>query len=572
MSRNEIMEYIKSINISAESTLPEVIKEKAERVPEKVYLTYIRDFDKGIDEKYTYKDMHLKSNQLGNGFMQKLGMKKGDGIALIQINSPEFLFTLFATYKLGGYVVLINTGLRGDGLQYIIDHSDSKFLVIHWSLVDRYVALKDQLPKLKHVVVDINEAPEDFKLPDGAVSFQSVMDAPDDDIITDPRPKPDDIGAMIYTSGTTGLPKGTVFKYKNDQTPGVPLIWSAMAYAGFAKTGGKVFTCLPLFHGNALQLASMPTFLGEIPFILSKRFSASRHWAICAKYGATTFNLLGSMGSYLLKQPVRQSEKEHQVLYVGSAATPGEIVKEFEERFNVKLIEGYGAVDGGGFSLGAQGLPAPTGSMGRAGAGVRAEVMGGDGEVITTPNTPGELVFLVKEEEKQQHQVTYYKNSKASKNRIQKGKDGNLWFHTGDVAKKDKDGWFYFVDRKKNSIRRKGENIAAYSVERVIDKHEKVLESAAYGIKSHQVEGEDYAEDELMVAVVLKPGEVLTPVELLDFIQDKLADFQIPRFIDIIEELPKSKVHRIMRRYLKDKGLTPTTYDREKEGYKIKKQ
>ena len=144
MSRNEIMDYLKSINISAESTLPEVIKEKAERVPEKVYLTYIRDFDKGIDEKYTYKDMHLKSNQLGNGFMQKLGMKKGDGIALIQINSPEFLFTLFATYKIGGYVVFINTGLKGDGLQYIIDHSDSKILVIHWSLFDRYVALKDQ--------------------------------------------------------------------------------------------------------------------------------------------------------------------------------------------------------------------------------------------------------------------------------------------------------------------------------------------------------------------------------------------------------------------------------------------
>ena len=100
MSRNEIMDYLKSINISAESTLPEVIKEKAERVPEKVYLTYIRDFDKGIDEKYTYKDMHLKSNQLGNGFMQKLGMKKGDGIALILVNSPEFLFTLLAAYKI----------------------------------------------------------------------------------------------------------------------------------------------------------------------------------------------------------------------------------------------------------------------------------------------------------------------------------------------------------------------------------------------------------------------------------------------------------------------------------------
>jgi len=559
-------DMMKNLGLTPESTIASVIKEKAGRIGDKVFLTYVRDFDKGIDEKYTYRDMHLQSNKLGNAFMQKLGMKKGDGVAVFQINSPEFIFTLFATFKMGGYTVLINTGLKGDGLQYITDHSDCKIMVTHWSLIDRYVAIKDELPKLKHVVVDMNEAPEEFKLPQGLISFQSLMDAPGDNI--EAEISPDDFGIMIYTSGTTGLPKGTVFKYGRSLM-GYSLMYSAGMYAALAGMGGVIFTCLPLFHGNALQLATMPCFLGEVPLVVSKRFSASRHWAICKKYNVTAFNLLGSMGSYLLKQPGRPVDSEHKVQWIGSAATPGEIVKQFEERFKVKIMEGYGAVDGGGFSLGSQGGNPPVGSMGKPPAGVTAGLMD-ENTLIKEPGVPGELVFLVKDGEQDQRKVTYYKNEDASKSRIQKGEDGQLWFHTGDMATM-KDGWFFFVDRKKNSIRRKGENIAAYSVERSINKHEKVLESAAYGIKSHQVEGEDYAEDELMVAVVLQPGQSLTPVELLDFVQDKLADFQIPRFIDIVDELPKSKVHRIMRRFLKDKGLTETTYDRERAGYKMKK-
>ena len=131
------------------------------------------------------------------------------------------------------------------------------------------------------------------------------------------------------------------------------------------------------------------------------------------------------------------------------------------------------------------------------------------------------------------------------------------------MVNRGKDGWFFFVDRKKDSIRRRGENIAAFSVERAVNQHEKILESAAYGIKSSQV-GEDYAEDEIMVAVVMKPGEAISPEELLDFCQDKLASFQIPRFIEFVEKLPKSEVHRIMKRFLKDRGVSENTYDREK--------
>ena len=556
----------KQLDISPTDTFTDIVKKKAERVGDKVYLTYVRDFDKGIDEKYTYRDMHIQSNRLANG-LTKLGLKSGDGISVYQINSPEFLFTLFAAWKMGCYVVLVNTGLRGDGLQYIVDHSDSNTFLTHWSLLDNYLKIKDELPKIKHVLVDMNEAPADFELPEGILSLQSVMEAPDDDVEVDIDPK--NMSVLIYTSGTTGLPKATTFFYGRMLNAG-SLTFSALIAYGLGKAGDVLYTCLPLFHGNALQLCSMPGYMAEFPVIFSKRFSASRFWDIIRKYGITNFNLLGSMPQYLLKQPVRPNDKDNKVWRVNSAACPKELVRDFEERFGLKIFEGYGAVDGGGFSLGTGGAPdAPVGSMGKTSGNVVAEIMDDEGNILE-PEAPGELVFLVRDDEKEARKVSYYKNEEASESRIQKAPDGKLWFHTGDVATKDENGWFFFVDRKKDSIRRRGENIAAWSVERVINRHDKVLESAAYGIKGHQV-GEDYAEDEVMVAVVLKPGETMKPEELLDFIQDKLAHFQVPRFIDFVEGLPKSEVHRIMKRFLKDTGVTDTTYDREKAGYELKK-
>jgi len=540
----------KQLNIDPSDTFSDIVRKKAERIGDKVYLTYIRDFDKGIDEKYTYRDIHILSNRLANGFT-KLGLKSGDGISVYQINSPEFLFTLFAAWKMGCYVVLVNTGLKGDGLQFIVDHSDSNTFLTHWSLLDNYLKIKDELPKIKHVIVDMNEAPFDFRLPEDVLSLQSVMEAPDSDVEVEFNPK--NMAVLIYTSGTTGLPKATTFFYgKMLKAPS--LTFSALIAYGLGKAGDVLFTCLPLFHGNALQLCCMPGYMAEFPVILSKRFSASRFWDIIRKYDVTNFNLLGSMPQYLLKQPIGQNDKDNKVWRVNSAACPKELVRDFEERFGVKIYEGYGAVDGGGFSLGTGGAPdAPVGSMGKPSGNVVAEIMDDDGNILD-PNNPGELVFLVRDEEKEERKVSYYKNKEASESRIQKAPDGRLWFHTGDVATKDENGWFFFVDRKKDSIRRRGENIAAWSVERVINRHDKVLESAAYGIKGHQV-GEDYAEDEVMVAVVLKLGETLKPEELLDFVQDKLAHFQIPRFIDFVEKLPKSEVHRIMKRFLKEKGI-----------------
>ena len=556
------MSTTKKFRISRRTLLRDIIKHKAETVPDKVYMTYIRDFDKGIDEKYTYKDMHLLSNRLGNGLL-KLGLKKGEGVALMEINSLEFLLTVFATFKTGMYSVMVNIALKGDGLQYIIDHSDASAVIVHWSFLDAVLEVKDRLPKVRNIIVDTNEAPDDFKLPEGIESLQEVMRAPDDEIEMEISTK--DMVMLMYTAGTTGLPKAVMF-WQGKLIGGLNIQTLMNLIGMMAGSDDTLFTCLPLFHSNALFLTSLPAFFSERPLILAKRFSASRHWNICRKYGVTTHNALGAMIPILMKQPERSNDTDHSVRQINSAACPKELWVAFQERYGVKLSEGYGATDGGGFMLTTRGEEdVPPGTMGQPLPGMVGEIMDDDGTIYTEPEKVGELVFLVRATEIKQRTVKYYKDEEASKSLILEGKDGQKWFHTGDLATKDKDGWFFFVDRKKESIRRRGENIAPYSIERVINLHDKVLESAAYGVKS------ELGEDEVMVAVVLQPGETMTPEELLDYCQGKMAYFMIPRYVDFVEKLPKSEVHRVMKRFLKERGVSETTYDREKAGYEIKR-
>jgi crotonobetaine/carnitine-CoA ligase len=539
------------------------VKNKAETVGDKVFLTYIRDFDKGLDEKYNYRDIHLYSNRVANG-LSKFGLKAGVGLSLMEINSPEFLFTLFGTWKLGGYAVLINTALKGVTLQYIIDHSDSEILVIHWSMIDAYLDIKKELPKIRQVIVDINESPPAFKLPDGMISLQEVMESPDDDI--EAEIDFEEKSYLMYTSGTTGPPKATTFFYKKTVAGTALQTASGLIRLFLGGEDDVLLTCLPLFHGNALQITTMPGYLTETPVVLSKRFSASRHWDICRKYNVTSFNLLGAMPQFILKQPERPNDAKNKVRLIVSAACPKELVIPFEKRFNVEIKEFYGAVDGGGYLLGPFFQKnVPVGSMGKPLGGTKADIMDDEGNLLE-PNEVGELVFLVNRGEVEMRKVTYYKDATSTKDKIREAKDGNLWLHTGDLATKDADGWFYFVDRKKDSIRRRSENISPWSVERVINQNDKVLESAAYAVQP-----EGIVEDEVMVSVVLKPGQSMTPEELLDYCQGKMAYFMVPRFINFVNELPKSKVHRTLKQILRDKGITETTYDREKAGYEVKK-
>jgi crotonobetaine/carnitine-CoA ligase len=279
---------------------------------------------------------------------------------------------------------------------------------------------------------------------------------------------------------------------------------------------------------------------------LSRRFSASRFWDEIRRTKVTTFNALGAMIPILMKQPERPNDTDNCVRMVFSAACPASVWAAFEKRFGTYIVEGYGAVDGGGFMIMNFGN-APKGSLGKPTSPIR--IVDDDGNEVPV-GQPGELLFEI--DDAKRRRVEYYKNEEASNAKIEGG-----WLRTGDLVYSDEEGNLYFVDRKTDSLRRRGENISSWEVEREIDSHEAVLESAVFGVPS------ELGEHDVMAIVVLKEGQTLTPEQLLTHCEERMAKFMVPRYIEFRDSLPKTGTHRVQKGALKREGVGPNTWDRE---------
>ncbi|HYB90232.1 MAG TPA: AMP-binding protein [Candidatus Binataceae bacterium] len=512
-------------------TPAQILVQRAAATPNRVFIMF-------EDQRVTFGQMNERVNRVANG-LAKLGVKPGDGVAIIMPNRPEWLYSFFAIQKLCCYSVPVNIALKGEGLAYILNHSEAKAVIVASELFDAFAAIRPSLTSLRHVIVDTTEAP-DFAVPPGAVTLAKLAaDAPASEVNAPIDPAA--MACLLYTSGTTGLPKGVVMRYQG---------LGRFGLFGSQYTDNDIlYTCLPLFHANALFLTVVRALAGGLTVGLSRRFSASRFWDEVRRYGATTFNALGAMVPILLKQPPRADDANNPIRMVFSAATPAWAWGEFEKRFNVTIFEGYGAVDGGGFGLSNFGT-APKGSMGKPAPGVEARVVDENGNEVPTGET-GNLVFKV--DDANQRRVEYLKNNEASNAKIRNG-----WFFTGDMAYRDADGNFYFADRKTDSMRRRGENISSYEVEKIVNQHPAVLESGAFGVPS------ELGEDDVMITVVLRPGQSVAPEALVKFCEERMANFMVPRYIDFCGALPKTETHRVQKAVLKKQGVTPTTWDREK--------
>lgn len=514
----------------APTTLAGVLETQAEALGDK---TFLRMEDRTV----TFRELNRQVNRAANG-LAALGVRAGAGVSIMMPNSPEWLFVYFATQKLGAYAVPVNVALKGEGLRHIVDHSDTAVLVCHPDYVEAIEAIRDSLPKLQRIVVNTIEAPPGWTPPDGWRTLAQVMDA------SDANPgaaiDPEAISGLLYTSGTTGAPKGVVSRYKGLNLEGIRLL------GGMLQDDEVLYTCLPLFHANALFLTTVRALAMGLPMVLSRRFSASRFWDETRRYGVTTFNALGAMIPILMKQPARSNDGDNPVRIVFSAACPASVWAEFEQRFAVRIVEGYAAVDGGGFAIINFGN-APKGSIGRPMTPVRIV---DDGGKEVPPGEPGELLFKV--DDAARRKVEYYKNEEASNAKIRDG-----WLYTGDLVQADAEGNLYFVDRKTDSLRRRGENISSWEVERELNGHPAVLESAVFGVPS------DLGEDEVMAVVVLKEGERLAPEDLVRHAEQRMAKFMVPRYIEFRDALPKTETHRIQKSVLKREGVGPRTWDRD---------
>ncbi len=511
-------------------TMAALIEEQAQAQGEKPFLFF-------EDRVVSFAELERSVNRAANG-LAALGVGKGVGVAIMLPNEPEWLFVYWGAQKLGAYGVPVNTGLIGESLRHVIDHSDSQVLVVHPDFVPAVEAIRSGIPKVREIVLDTTERP-DAPIPAGWRTLAQVMHAsqasPGAEI------DPSAISAIMYTSGTTGAPKGVVQRYGSVSPDGLKM------FGAFVQPDDVMYTCLPLFHANALWLTCTRALAVGAPAAVSRKFSASRFWDEIRRYRVTTFNALGAMIPILMKQPERESDRDNKVKTVFSAACPKEVWAAFEERFGVHIIEGYAATDGGGYATMNFG-DGPKGSIGKS--PVPHRIVDDDGAEVPV-GEPGELIFQVDDPERRK--VEYYKNAEAGEARIRDG-----WFHTGDLVYRDADGWLYFVDRKTDSLRRRGENISSWEVEREINAHPAVLESAVFGVPS------ELGEDDVMAVVVPKEGASLTEPELVAFLEGRVAKFMVPRYVELRDALPKTETHRVQKGALKRQGVGPATWDRER--------
>lgn len=528
----------------SERVIGHILEEKARRDPEHVLYQF-------GDEPLTVGDLYERAIRVANALMA-LGVQKGDKVAIMLPNCPEFLYTWFGLNTIGAVEVPINTALKGTGLSYQITQSDSVVLVADTEYIDRLTPVASDLHSLRHIVfLDTGAGAHTSS------SWEGYETSTFAQLLTHPATRPtvdvqfSDLASILYTSGTTGVSKGVMLSHHYWYA-----IWAeAVSYCRYTEDD-VLYTGLPFFHGNAQGLTIGPALLADAKAVIVPRFSASRLFDDCRRWNCTEANYIGGIIPILMKQPERDDDADNPVRLMVGAAAPLDVWHQFETRFRTTLMELYGMTEC--YCCLANPFDARRpGSCGKAITGWDVKIVDDhDNEVA-----PGELGEFVARPQRMFVGTTgYYKQPEATLELFR-----NFWMHTGDLGRMDEDGYFYFVDRKKQALRRRGENISSFEVEAVINANPAVLESCVVGVPS------DVGEDDVKAVVVLKPEMQLSPEDLIAWCEPRLAYFAIPRYIAFRTELPKTPSERVEKYKIKAEGITADCWDRDTAGIVLKR-
>ncbi len=503
-----------SADITRERVIHRVLKQKAAQYGRRTFFYY-------KDQAFSYEDLDRQSDKVAAG-LQALGLGQGDKVALEMGNRPEFLFLWFGLSKLGAVEVPLNTAHKGDLLTYMIHRADCRLVVSEARFLDRVAPVLKDLPQVEKVVVlsEGGQAPPALDKP--TLDYAAVVD--NDGRFDEATVVWSDPFVIMYTSGTTGPSKGALMPQNYALFMG-EVVWEAGEYT----EQDRLYNALPLFHGNAQVLSTMPALMSGAQMVLAERFSASRFWAEVKKYGCTEFNYVGGILPILYKAEPRPDDADNPIRVMVGGGAPPDIFEAFEERFGLRLVEGYG--------MSEMGLPfmspfkqSKPGTCGQPRPDYEVKLVDDDG-VVVAPGRPGEL--LIRPRKPYSILLEYYKMPEKT---VETWRD--LWFHTGDWLRRDEEGFYHFVDRKKDALRRRGENISSFEVEAAINAHPAVLESAAIPAKS------EVGEDEVMVCLTLKPGRQLSPEEVMAHCEERMAYFMVPRYVRFMAALPKTPTER----------------------------
>jgi crotonobetaine/carnitine-CoA ligase len=520
-----------------QTTIPRLLDEAAENWGGRTFL----DFS---GEKYSFAETNRRVTQLAHG-LQALGIGAGDRVASLLENVSDCLFVWFAVNRLGAVWMPINIDFKGEFLRHQLADSGAKLIVSESKYAERVFGIEERLPELGTLVFrgERPEAATRLSLHDiGAVFSGNDMPIAD-------RCGPRDLALLIYTSGTTGPSKGCMMSHSYACNYAATMAWSNML------TEEDVFwTPCPLFHAAATGGVVLPCLRAGAAVSIAPRFSVSNFWPEIERSGATRVLLLSIMLSLVPDAPDTEVSKRchGQIKSVIGAPLPGSLRKKWKERFGVQyaVSPAYANTEANVMTVTRIDDPdLPDNASGRRYQDFDLRIIGDDGNECP-PNTPGEIV--VRPTRPGIMFDGYWGRPEAT---VAAFKD--LWFHTGDMGMLDENDYFYFVDRKKDYLRRGGENISSFEVETTFLNHPAVAEVAAHSVFS------ELSEDELKVTIVLRQGAELCEEDLCRWAVGQLPRFAVPRFIEFRSALPRTPTGRIQKFELRADGVTPATWDRQ---------
>ncbi|OQM77827.1 AMP-binding protein [Rhodococcus sp. 66b] len=507
-----------------DTTLNSALSDAIEHWPDRVFLK--------IDgQDITFSQFEDEVGRLAAGLSDICGINAGDRVSVFMRNSLACEHTWFSANRLGAIWVPINTEFRGLSLEHAVNLADAQVYVVD---EDLYEILTTALFKAGIDATVVVASNEDAK-GSGLWLSDLYLDrkAPTVDV------KFSDISALLYTSGTTGRSKACMLSHRYFTSQ------ARIAIRDFGLTGADVLYCpFPLFHADATALTTVPALLVGGTAAISKRFSASRFWDEIREAGATVFDFMGATLSILAKAEPKPNDADNPVRLAWGVPVP-ESVDMFEKRFGLTVVELYGSVEANIPITQHFSQPRIPGSCGRAVEEFEI-IVADEFDQEVAPGVPGEL--LIRPKVPWTTFSGYYENPDASTSALR-----NMWFHSGDLVRMDVDGNVFFIGRKKESIRRRGENISSFEVEEGIREHPSVLDCAAFGVKS------DLTEEEVKVSVVVKSEAALTEKEIWEFCYATMARFQVPRYIEFVTDLPKTPTGKVEKFRLQENPFNEET-------------
>ncbi len=483
----------------------------------------------------------LQLTQRAAAGLQALGVVKGEHVLSWQPNNREAVLTWFGLNYLGAVYVPINTAYKGNLLQHVVQLSDAKLMICHADLAAR---LNDiDTGALKNVVITHGTAVLDRL--HGLDASTLLADEP---LLQAPGVvEPWDTQYIIFTSGTTGPSKAVLSSYIQGYAMGPEA-------AHYLDDSDRILINLPMFHVGGTIFFIITLGNGGSCY-LDTHFKTGEFWETIRDNGVTATCLLGAMVPFLLKLPPSNRDTDHGlkkavvVPWNEDAVTVG-------RRFGIDMRSTFNMTEVSSPMI-SDSYPAAMGTCGKVRDGVEARVVD-DNDCEVAPGAVGELILRTDRPWAMNH--GYYKNPQATAEAWRNG-----WFHTGDAFRYDEEGYYYFVDRIKDAIRRRGENISSFEVESEVNAYEDVLETAAIPVPS------ELGEDDVMIVVAPLSGKEISARALFDFLTPRMAHFMLPRYIRVIAELPKTPTQKVQKHLLRSDGITADTWDREAEGIKVKR-